>query len=167
MQIGAAFGQIQRSLNWFVEKFPRIAERRNAVARVVVFRDVIGELDALIADASQLTLAITEWVPDGLARQLDQEERWDRILSLGERQRLAFVRLLLHRPCWIFMGEATAALDEANQDAMMQLVIDRVPDASFISIGPRPGREAFHTRTLQLLRAAGDARLTRKTPRWV
>ncbi len=52
MQIGAAFGQVQRSLNGFVETFPRIAERRNAVARGVVFRDVIGELDALIADPS-------------------------------------------------------------------------------------------------------------------
>jgi ABC-type uncharacterized transport system fused permease/ATPase subunit len=101
MQIGAAFGQVQLSLNGFVETFPRIAERRNAVARGVVFRDVIGELDALIADASQLTLAITEWVPDRLAGQLDKEERWDRILSLGEQQRLAFVRLLLHRPRWM------------------------------------------------------------------
>ncbi|MCX7377400.1 MAG: hypothetical protein NTY94_11760 [Alphaproteobacteria bacterium] len=149
MQIGAAIGQVQLSLNGFVETFPRIAERRIAVARVVVFRDVIGELDALIANASQLTLAITEWVPDRLARQLDKEERWDRILSLGEQQRLAFVRLLLHRPRWIFMDEATAALDEADQD------------------GHRPGPEALHTRTLQLLRAEGGARLTRKTPRWV
>ena len=167
MQIGAAIGQVQRSLNEFVEKLPRIAERRNAVARGVVFRDVIEELDALIADPSQLAIAITELVLDRLADQLDQEERWDRILSLGEQQRLAFVRLLMHRPRWIFMDEATAALDEADQDAMMQLVIARVPDASLISIGHRPGREAFHTRTLQLLRAEGGARLMRKTPRWV
>ena len=274
MQIGAAFGQVQLSLNWFVENYPRIAEWRSSVARVVVFRDVIEELDALIADPSQPTISITEGVPDrlvfrnlevafangttvindasaeirqgervliqgesgtgkstlfraiaglwpwgageietppreemmfmpqrpylplgtlraaisyprtgeafddaalvealetvGLGRladQLDQEERWDRILSLGEQQRLAFVRLLLHRPRWIFMDEATAALDEANQDAMMQLVIDRVPDASLISIGHRPGLEAFHTRTLQLLRAEGGARLARKKPR--
>ncbi len=92
---------------------------------------------------------MSEWMPDRLAGQLDQEERRDRILSLGEQQRLALVRLLLHRPGWIFMDEATAALDEADQD------------------GHRLGREAFHTRTLPLLRAEGGARLTRKTPRWV
>ena len=82
MQIGAAIGQVQRSLNGFVEKLPRIAERRNAVARGVVFRDVIEELDALIADPSQLAIAITELVLDRLADQLDQEERWDRIRRL-------------------------------------------------------------------------------------
>ena len=63
------------------------------------------------------------------------------------------------------MDEATAALDEANQDAMMQLAIERVPGASLISIGHRPGLEAFHTRTLQLLRADGGARLAREPVR--
>jgi putative ATP-binding cassette transporter len=100
-----------------------------------------------------------------LAPRLAETERWDRVLSLGEQQRLAFARLLLHRPRWIFMDEATAALDEANQDAMMQLVIDRLPGAALVSIGHRPGLEAFHTRTLRLVRAEGGARLTRPAPR--
>jgi putative ATP-binding cassette transporter len=81
------------------------------------------------------------------------------VLSLGEQQRLAFARLLLQRPRWIFMDEATAALDEINQDAMMQLVVDDLPGTALISIGHRPGLEAFHTRTLKLVRAEGGARL--------
>jgi len=100
----------------------------------------------------------------GLERLVDQlpvRERWDRVLSLGEQQRLAFARLMLHQPKWIFMDEATAALDEANQDAMMQLVLDEMPGAALISIGHRPGLEAFHTRTLKLRRAEGGARLSR------
>ena len=37
--------------------------------------------------------------------KLDRAERWDRLMSMGEQQRLAFARLLLHRPKWIFLDE--------------------------------------------------------------
>jgi len=105
--------------------------------------------------------ALAEVGLGGLAARLDETERWDRVLSLGEQQRLAFARLLLHRPLWIFMDEATAALDEANQDAMMELVVTHLSDSALVSIGHRPGLEVFHTRTLRLERAEGGARLTR------
>jgi putative ATP-binding cassette transporter len=42
---------------------------------------------------------------------------------------------------------------------MMQLVLDELPDSALVSIGHRPGLEAFHTRTLKLVRAEGGARL--------
>ena len=85
--------------------------------------------------------------------------------------RLAFARLLLHRPGWIFMDEATAALDEGNQDAMMELVLQELPNSALVSIGHRPGLARFHTRTLMLRRAEGGARLSpprrvRREPGW-
>ena len=46
-----------------------------------------------------------------LIGKLDQVDRWDKELSLGEQERLAFVRLLLHKPGWVFLDEATAALE--------------------------------------------------------
>lgn len=96
-----------------------------------------------------------------LAQSLDEEERWDRVLSLGEQQRMAFARLLLHKPAWIFMDEATAALDEPNQDMLMQLVLDRLPHVALVSIGHRQGLEVFHNRTLTLKRQPeGGAQLS-------
>jgi putative ATP-binding cassette transporter len=94
-----------------------------------------------------------------LAGRLDEAARWDRILSLGEQQRLAFARLLLHRPRWVFMDEATAALDEANQDLMMRLFREELAGSALVSIGHRPGLDAYHDRTLVLQRAAAGARL--------
>ena len=87
---------------------------------------------------------------EACSKRLDDEERWDRVLSLGEQQRLAFARTLLHRPRWIFLDEATAALDEANQDAMMELLRDELPDTAVVSIGHRPGLERHHDRVLVL-----------------
>ncbi|NKC33045.1 ABC transporter ATP-binding protein/permease [Falsiroseomonas selenitidurans] len=101
-----------------------------------------------------------------LVARLEEEERWDRVLSLGEQQRLAFARLLLHRPRWVFLDEATAALDEENQDQMMRLFREELAGSALISIGHRPGLDVYHDRTLQLLRAPDGARLqVRRKPR--
>ena len=99
-----------------------------------------------------------------LAERLGEEARWDRILSLGEQQRLAFARALLHRPRWIFLDEATAALDEANQDAMMRLLQDELPASAVVSIGHRPGLDRYHGRVLTLRAAPGGAVLSEAAP---
>jgi vitamin B12/bleomycin/antimicrobial peptide transport system ATP-binding/permease protein len=94
-----------------------------------------------------------------LIRRLDEDERWDRILSGGEQQRVAFARALLHRPDWIFMDEATAALDDENQAAMMGLFQHALKWTTLVSVGHRPGLEAFHDRTLRLVKSEGGAQL--------
>jgi putative ATP-binding cassette transporter len=87
---------------------------------------------------------------DHLRGRLDETERWDHILSGGEQQRVAFARVLIHRPAWVFMDEATSALDEAGQANVMRLLTEELPDTAVVSIGHRPGLEAFHTRELVL-----------------
>ncbi|WP_203071063.1 ABC transporter ATP-binding protein/permease [Falsiroseomonas ponticola] len=99
-----------------------------------------------------------------LVPQLDKVSRWDRVLSLGEQQRLAFARLLLHRPRWVFMDEATSALDEANQAAMFALFQAELAGAALLSIGHRPGLDRYHDRVLALRPAPGGARLERVVP---
>jgi putative ATP-binding cassette transporter len=68
----------------------------------------------------------------------------------------------VHKPDWIFMDEATSALDEAGQEMVMKLLIEELPETSIVSIGHRPGLEAFHTRELTLEPGAQGARL--RTP---
>jgi putative ATP-binding cassette transporter len=95
-----------------------------------------------------------------LAARLSEEARWDRVLSLGEQQRLAFARLLLHRPRWVFMDEATSALDEANQAAMFALLQEELEGVAVVSIGHRPGLAAHHDRVLAMVPGPSGARLT-------
>ena len=59
-------------------------------------------------------------------------------------------RVLLQRPEWVFMDEATSALDDAGQANVMTLLAEDLPDTAVVSIGHRPGLEAFHTRELVL-----------------
>ena len=87
---------------------------------------------------------------------------WDRVLSVGEQQRLAFCRLLLHKPDWVFMDEATSALDEEMQKSVMALFDKELAGATIVSIAHRPGMEAYHSRTMKLVMAAEGARLVTK-----
>ncbi len=96
---------------------------------------------------------------------LDRDERWDRLMSMGEQQRLAFARLLLHRPQWVFLDEATAALDEENQRRVMSIFDEELAGATLVSIGHRPGLERYHTRALELVSSTAGARLHRRSRR--
>jgi putative ATP-binding cassette transporter len=82
------------------------------------------------------------------ANRLDQDDPWDQILSGGEKQRLAFARLVLQGPDIIVLDEATSALDPPSQDKLMHLLGDRLAKATVLSVGHRPELEAFHERKL-------------------
>jgi putative ATP-binding cassette transporter len=95
-----------------------------------------------------------------LAERLDEEAPWDQTLSGGEKQRLAFARILLHNPDIVVLDEATAALDPKSQVQLMELLVAR-ENMTLLSVGHRPELEAFHTRKIELERRPGGARLVR------
>jgi putative ATP-binding cassette transporter len=98
-----------------------------------------------------------------LAERLDEEERWDKALSGGEQQRVGFARVVLQRPPWVFMDEATAALDEEGQQSMLSLFANELRGTAVVSIGHRAGLEEHHDRTLELVKGEDGARLMRKS----
>ena len=102
---------------------------------------------------------------DHLRGRLDETERWDHILSGGEQQRVAFARVLVQKPHWVFMDEATSALDEAGQANIMRLLAEDLPSTAVVSIGHRPGLEAFHTRELVLEPGKQGAQLRARAER--
>jgi putative ATP-binding cassette transporter len=96
---------------------------------------------------------------DHLKDKIEEDAPWDQTLSGGEKQRLAFARLLLHNPDIIVLDEATSALDEKSQDRMMELVTKELPQATIVSVAHRAELEAFHSRKITLERRKGGAKL--------
>ena len=93
--------------------------------------------------------------------RLDEDSHWENTLSGGEKQRLAFARLLIHRPDIVIMDEATSALDPSGQEHLMNRVIEQLPEATVISVGHRVELEKFHDRKILLAYHADGARLVR------
>ncbi|NBI12439.1 ATP-binding cassette domain-containing protein [[Haemophilus] felis] len=85
-----------------------------------------------------------------LCDQLMSENDWTRVLSLGEQQRLAFARLLLHKPKVAFLDEATASMDEGLEDAMYCLLRETLPTMTLISVGHRSTLLTHHGQHLKI-----------------
>jgi putative ATP-binding cassette transporter len=108
----------------------------------------------------EITEALKEVGLEHVGDKLDDEEaKWDRTLSGGEQQRLAFARLFLHKPDIVVMDEATSALDSESQEMLMRKLGERLPKTAIISVGHRPELEAFHERKVNLVRREGGAKL--------
>lgn len=88
-----------------------------------------------------------------LGQSFEQEEDWSRVLSLGEQQRLAFARVLLAKPQWLFLDESSSAMDEQLEAYMYRLLQTELPETAIISVGHRSSLFAYHQRKLHL---AGD-----------
>jgi putative ATP-binding cassette transporter len=84
------------------------------------------------------------------ADRLSEEAHWNRMLSLGEQQRIALARAILHAPDFLFLDEATASLDEPVEAALYKLLYERLPRTTVVSIGHRSTLAAFHRRHLVL-----------------
>ncbi len=103
-------------------------------------------------DAEQVRDAlIAVGLPD-LAGRLDADGHWNRMLSLGEQQRLGLARALLHGPDYLFLDEATASLDEPSEARLYRLLAEKLPQATIVSIGHRSTLDAFHTRKVTLVK---------------
>ena len=107
----------------------------------------------------QISEALRKVGLDHITDRIDEEAPWDQTLSGGEKQRLAFARLLLHHPDIVVLDEATSALDEKSQDKMMEIVTRELPNSTIVSVAHRVELEAFHSRKIVLERRKGGARL--------
>jgi putative ATP-binding cassette transporter len=93
-----------------------------------------------------------------LTGRLDEVAHWALQLSPGEQQRLAFARALVQKPDWLFLDEATSAVDEGSESRLYQLVRERLPETTIFSIGHRATLGPFHARRLMVEpRANGPA----------
>jgi vitamin B12/bleomycin/antimicrobial peptide transport system ATP-binding/permease protein len=84
------------------------------------------------------------------AGHLGVVENWDSVFSVAQQQRLSFARMLLHRPNWIFLSEATNALDVVGQREMAELLVKEFPSATIVAVGRVGLSDGFFQRVLHV-----------------
>ena len=104
------------------------------------------------ADTGRISEIIAAVGLPALASRAEEEAHWNRMLSLGEQQRLGIARALISAPDYLFLDEATASLDEPAEAALYHLLEQRLPNTTIVSIGHRATLAAFHRRRLAFVR---------------
>ena len=87
---------------------------------------------------------------DNLALRLDEVATWSSQLSPGEQQRIAFVRVLLHKPDWVFLDESTSMLDLDNEKYLYGLLRTQLPHCSIVSVGHRLTLDSMHDHVINM-----------------
>jgi putative ATP-binding cassette transporter len=88
---------------------------------------------------------------DHLCTALDESRPWDRALTMDEQQRIAFARVVLHRPGWIFLDEAVDSCDVEHHEMIMSIFKRELPDATVVSMS-QGVIDHFYTRELHMAR---------------
>ncbi|MEQ9667382.1 ATP-binding cassette domain-containing protein [Coleofasciculus sp. G2-EDA-02] len=78
----------------------------------------------------------------------DAEQDWADVLSLGEQQRLTFARLLLNKPQYAILDQATSALDLGNEERLYKHL--QAKGTTFLSVGHRSTLANYHQSLLEL-----------------
>jgi vitamin B12/bleomycin/antimicrobial peptide transport system ATP-binding/permease protein len=99
-------------------------------------------------------VGLPEW-----SDRLEEEAHWNRMLSIGEQQRLAIARALLQEPDYLLLDEATASLDEAAEATLYRLLQDRLKGATIVSIGHRATLGTFHGRRIDVVAGAAASQI--------
>jgi vitamin B12/bleomycin/antimicrobial peptide transport system ATP-binding/permease protein len=79
---------------------------------------------------------------------LDAVLDWPNILGTGEQQRLAFARLLLARPNFVFLDESVTAMDQGIADSLYRSLPNFVE--RFVSTGDAADLRQYHDHVLEL-----------------
>ncbi len=85
-----------------------------------------------------------------LIDQLDVDDSWSQRLSGGEQQRLAIARALLAKPDWLFLDEATAAMDETLEAKIYDILFKHLHATTIVSIGHRSSLVEIHKRHVEM-----------------
>jgi len=116
-----------------------------SLAAAVTYPGLVGSFDA-----AQLAEVLRAVGLPAMIERLGEDAHWNRLLSLGEQQRLAVARAILHAPDFLFLDEATASLDHAAEAMLYRLLHERLPGTTIVSIGHRSTLNAFHDRQLAI-----------------
>jgi len=143
-------GRIERPAGEIMVVPQRAYVPLGSLAEALCYPDIRAERAAIEAALDQVGLGT-------LKARLDENARWDQELSIGDGQRLAIARVLVHKPAALLLDDAFSALDADTEALLLGLVRECCPGAIVVTLDQRPAREPEGVAAHILHRAAGGA----------
>jgi len=81
---------------------------------------------------------------------LDSEKNWSELLSLGEQQTLAFARVLLAEPTFVFLDHPTRSLNEGQVNDLLCLLRER--GITYVTLGEEDDDPLLYNQVLSIHR---------------
>ncbi len=103
-----------------------------------------------IISKKQLENILQDCRLSALIPRLDEVASWSEQLSPGEQQRISFARILLQKPDWVFLDESTSMLDLKNEEHLYQMLKEKLPNCSIVSVGHRVSLDHLHQHILDV-----------------
>ena len=75
---------------------------------------------------------------------------WNKKLSPGDKQRLAFARCILLKPDYLFLDEATSAMDSELEEDVFTYLLAKLKDTAIISIAHRDSMSLYHDNVMNI-----------------
>jgi putative ATP-binding cassette transporter len=91
-----------------------------------------------------------------LIPRLEERSNWEQVLTLHAQQRFGIARVLLKRPAWLFMDEATDAFKPEGERRILTTLQEELPESTLLTISFHPGLDDLHHRTI-VLEQPGEA----------
>lgn len=113
-------------------------------------RDALSYPSEVHYDDATLIAALKTVKLEHLTGELDNDKPWHLTLSGGEQQRLSLARAILIKPEWLFLDEATAAMDEPTEALLYTGLKQALPKTTIVSIGHRSTLVNFHDKRINL-----------------
>ncbi len=117
---------------------------------VITYPDHAAEFDDPALHTALNRVGLGHLIP-----RLGAQERWDKILTAEEQHGLAFARLLLHAPQWVFF-EDTSAISKEHQHLMRRIFAEELAHATVLGCSTSPDLAGFYERTINLRRHGAD-----------
>lgn len=124
--------------------------RRSRLGRCPLREAIVDSSSNLKPSDTALNTALSMVGLEDLVPRMNESADWSEELSGPERQRLGFARILLQRPHWIFMRQATSDLDAAEAAQLFDLVGRILPHATIVATGHDLARALDGSRLIEL-----------------
>ena len=98
----------------------------------------------------QIKVLLAKFNLSYLIEKLEKEELWISTLSVGEQQKISILRAIMAKPGVLIMDESTSALTEVDEELAFNIIKNKLPGVTIISVGHRWGLKKHHTHEIKI-----------------